>query len=125
MLRCFWSVCLGCCCARAVVLAALIGRFVKSEDVFVGSHVLEVDYGSRVDGEAEIACLEVEVRPGGAAGVAAQGYGLSGADALVGLDKKFREVTIDGLHAVVMAHDHIVAVAFAFIFGQTDLPAEG
>lgn len=103
-----------------VFLRFAVGLFVESEEVFVGDAVFKVNDGGGVDGDAEIAGLEVEVCAGAASGVASEGYGVACFYELVRLHEEAAEVAVDGLKSVVVADYDVVAVAASFIFGEAD-----
>lgn len=102
-----------------------MGLLVEGENVFVGEACLKVDDGGGVDGDAEVAGLEMEMGAGGAPCVTAECNRFAGFYDLVGLHEETGEVTVDGLHAVVVAHDDVVAVTATFIFCETDFAGEG
>ena len=90
----------------------------------MGCLVGEVENRAGIDCISHVACLEVEVRAGGAAGVAAECNGVTGLDVCVGLYEEFREVTVDCLKVVGVAEHDIVAVAAALEVGDTDAAVE-
>ena len=62
----------------------------------------------------------MEVATETAACVAAKSDGVAGFDILVGFYKEFGEVTVDGLKAVGVTENHVVAVALALEVGESD-----
>lgn len=77
--------------------------------------VLEIDYGGGIDGNAHETGFEMEVRTGRAACVTAESYRVTGFHAVVGLCNEFGEVSVYGLHTVVVADHDVVAIASTLI----------
>lgn len=110
---------------RRVVARLGVTALVEGVTVGVSDAVLEVEDCLGIDCVAHKTGLEVQVRTGGTAGVAAQGDGLAGLDNLVGLHEEAREVAIDGLEAVLMAHNHVEAETVALKLGEPHLAVKG
>lgn len=90
----------------------------------MGDAVFEVDDCGGVDGDAEVACLEVEMCAGASACVATEGDRLAGFHELVGFDEEAAEVAVDGFEAIVVADNDIVAIATSFVFCEADFAGE-
>ena len=90
----------------------------------MGHLIFEINNSRRVDGYAEIACLEVEMGTGASACVAAERYRLACLDILVWFHEEAAEMAVDGLETVVMTDNHIVAIATTFIFREAYFAGE-
>ena len=113
------NVLLALCCALFAVGACC------GEEITRDVLMLKVEHEGRVDGYAAEACLEVEVRTCGAAGVASESDGLSGADNLVGLDELLRHVAVESFEAVGVADDDVVTVAVGVEVNHAHFAVEG
>ncbi len=109
---------------RSIFLGLAVCSLVKREDILVDHAVIKIYDSGGIDGDTEITGLEVEVRTGGTSGVTTERNRIAGLNDLIGFHKETGEVTVDGLHSVVMTHNDIVAIAAGLILGETDLSRE-
>ena len=90
----------------------------------MGGMVREVKNRGGVDGITHEAGFEMEVWAGAAAGAASKADGVACAHCLIGLYEVLIEVAVYGLESIGVADDDVVAVALAFIGGQTYFSVE-
>lgn len=97
------------------------------EDIVVARDILvaEVKHQCRVEGYTAQTCLEMEVRACASAGVAAQTDGLTGAHLLILADELLGKVAVDGLKAIGVTDDDVVAIAAGFVAHDAHLTGEG
>ena len=75
--------------------------------------LFKIEHQRGIQGLAQEARLEVQVRPGGASGITSQRDGFARLHQLVNLHQLFGQMTIDGLQTIVVADDHIFAITAA------------
>ena len=115
-----------CCCQGFLFLVVFECR-VFGNQVLVIPDVAgrEIDNQFRIDGVAQIARLKMQVRAGGAAGVASQADRFAAIDAHVFVHQDLGQVCIDGLQSVVVAYNHIVPVSACFVVNDAHLSSKG
>ena len=106
---------------RLRIVATAVEDIVVARDILIA----EVEHQCRVEGYAAQTRLEMEMRACASSGVAAQTDGLAGAHLLVLADELLGEVAVDGLKAIGMTDDDIVAVAVGFVAHDAHLAGEG
>ena len=118
---CFWG---QQSAAGAIVASLGVGALAEGVEIGDCGVVAEIEDGLGIDGIAHVSRLEVQVWACAAAGVAAQCDGSAGLHVLAGLDQKARQVAIDGLEAIGVAHDHVEAIASALKAGEAHTAGE-
>ena len=111
--------------ASGLACIAIVGGL--AIDVEVARHVLstEVEQHGRIQGHATQAGFEVQVRTRRATRGTSQANHVAGSYHLILLHQLLRQVTIDGLQAVVVANHDVLAIALCLIFHHAHHAREG
>ena len=86
--------------------------------------IVEVYDIGRIDGLPQETYFEVKMRTGGTPGVTSQADRVAGMHYVVYTNKKLRQVTVDSLQPIRVAHYEVIAIASAFVAADTYLPVE-